>query len=39
MRSSWPVYLQPGILVRFSTGLESAADLQADLQQALQSIA
>ncbi|MDP1530984.1 PLP-dependent transferase [Rhodoferax sp.] len=39
MRSSWPVYLQPGILVRFSTGLESAADLQADLQQALQHIA
>lgn len=39
MRSSWPVYLQRGILVRFSTGLESAADLQADLQQALQHIA
>jgi len=39
LRSSWPVYLQPGILVRFSTGLESAADLQADLQQALQHIA
>lgn len=39
MRSSWPVYLQQGILVRFSAGLESAADLQADLQQALQHIA
>ncbi|MGB4360930.1 MAG: PLP-dependent transferase [Rhodoferax sp.] len=39
MRSSWPVYLQPGILVRFSTGLESVVDLQADLQQALQHIA
>lgn len=39
MRSSWPVYLSKGILVRFSTGLESAADLQADLQQALQPIA
>lgn len=36
MRSRWPNYLQPGILVRFSTGLESAADLQADLLQALQ---
>lgn len=35
MRSSWPVHLQPGILVRFSIGLESAADLQADLLQAL----
>jgi cystathionine beta-lyase len=39
MRSSWPVYLSQGILVRFSTGLESAADLQADLQQAMQPIA
>ena len=39
MRSSWPVYLQQGILVRFSMGLESAADLQADLQQALQQCA
>ena len=35
MRSSWPVQLQPGLLVRFSVGLESAADLQADLLQAL----
>jgi len=35
MRSSWPVHLQTGILVRFSIGLESAPDLQADLLQAL----
>ncbi|MDD2919595.1 PLP-dependent transferase [Rhodoferax sp.] len=35
MRSSWPAHLQPGILVRFSIGLESAADLQADLLKAL----
>lgn len=35
MRSSWPTHLQPGILVRFSIGLESAAALQADLLQAL----
>ncbi len=36
MRSQWPVYLRPGTLVRFSVGLETLADLQADLQQALQ---
>jgi len=35
IRSSWPGHLQPGTLVRFSTGLESAPDLLADLQQAL----
>lgn len=39
MRTSRPGYLQRGILVRFSTGLESAADLQADLLQALQHCA
>lgn len=39
MRSCWPGHLQRGILVRFSSGLESLADLQADLQQALQHIA
>jgi len=39
MRSSWPLHLQPGILVRFSVGLEGVADLQADLQQALQTLA
>jgi cystathionine beta-lyase len=31
MRSGWPVQLKKGTLVRFSVGLESAADLQADL--------
>jgi cystathionine beta-lyase len=37
MRSSWPAHLKRGILVRFSVGLEAAADLQADLAQALQA--
>jgi cysteine-S-conjugate beta-lyase len=36
MRSGWPAQLKKGTLVRFSVGLESAADLQADLAQALQ---
>jgi cysteine-S-conjugate beta-lyase len=35
MRSTWPTYLHPGKLVRFAVGLESVADLQADLQQAV----
>ena len=35
MRSQWPAQLQRGTLVRFSVGLEAAADLQADLAQAL----
>jgi len=35
MRSGWPAQLKKGTLVRFSVGLESAADLQADLEQAL----
>jgi cystathionine beta-lyase len=35
MRGGWPVHLAQGTLIRFSTGLESAEDLQADLQQAL----
>lgn len=39
MRSGWPAHLQHGILVRFSMGLESAADLQDDLLQALQHCA
>ncbi|MEY4099922.1 MAG: hypothetical protein RL300_1093 [Pseudomonadota bacterium] len=39
MRNGWPGHLQPGILVRFSIGLEAAADLQADLSQALQHCA
>jgi cystathionine beta-lyase len=39
MRSQWPAHLQRGTLVRFSVGLEAAADLQADLAQALQALA
>ena len=35
MRTTWPAHLQHGTLVRFSLGLESVADLQNDLQQAL----
>ena len=35
MRGQWPAYLARGTLVRFSLGLESVADLQADLAQAL----
>jgi cystathionine beta-lyase len=35
MRNNWPAHLQRGTLVRFSIGLETAADLQADLLQAL----
>jgi cystathionine beta-lyase len=35
MRSEWPSHLKPGHLVRFSTGFEAAADLIADLQQAV----
>lgn len=38
MRSDWPSYLKNGTLVRFSIGLEAAADLQADLVQALQRV-
>ncbi|MDB5851610.1 MAG: cystathionine beta-lyase [Rhodoferax sp.] len=38
MRPSWPAHLAQGTLVRFSAGLESAADLQADLAQALQRL-
>jgi cysteine-S-conjugate beta-lyase len=37
MRRGWPPHLKPGSLVRFSIGLEATADLQADLEQALQS--
>lgn len=36
MRTHWPAHLSRGHLVRFSIGLEAVADLQADLQQALQ---
>lgn len=35
MRTAWPVHLLPGTLVRFSIGLESVDDLQADIAQAL----
>ncbi len=35
MRSCRPVHLRAGTVVRFSVGLEAAADLQADLDQAL----
>jgi len=38
MRSEWPRHLLPGTLVRFYVGLESVADLQADLSQALQRL-
>ncbi len=36
LRQSWPDYLAKGTLVRFSIGLEGAADLQTDMLQALQ---
>jgi cystathionine beta-lyase len=39
MRFAWPAHIRPGTLVRFSIGLESLVDLQADLAQALQKIA
>ena len=35
MRQHWPSHLEQGTLVRFSIGLESSADLQADLARAL----
>ena len=38
MRSVWPAHLARGHLVRFSVGLEGAADLQADLRQALATL-
>jgi len=31
----WPAHLARGTVVRFSTGFEDPADLQADLAQAL----
>jgi cystathionine beta-lyase len=37
MRPDWPAHVQPGHLVRFSTGLESAEDLILDLRQALEA--
>jgi cysteine-S-conjugate beta-lyase len=39
MRERWPAQLARGTLVRFSTGLEAVEDLQADLAQALASLA
>ena len=40
MRSTgWPAHLKAGTLVRFSVGLEDVADLQADLAQALVTLA
>jgi cysteine-S-conjugate beta-lyase len=38
MRSNWPSHLARGTLVRFSIGLESVEDLQADLAQALHQL-
>jgi cystathionine beta-lyase len=38
MRQNWPQHLQNGTLVRFSIGLETVADLQADLAQALEKL-
>ncbi len=38
MRQGWPAHLARGTLVRFSTGLETVDDLQADLQQALAAL-
>ena len=35
MRQRWPAHLARGTVVRFSTGLEDARDLQADLAQAV----
>ncbi len=37
MRPHWPTHLARGTLVRFSVGLESVADLKADLAQAIQA--
>ncbi len=39
IRQNWPAHLKRGTLVRFSAGLEAAADLQADLAQALDLLA
>ena len=38
MRTRWPAHLAQGTVVRFSTGLEAAADLQADIAHALQAL-
>ena len=36
MRQAWPSHLKQGTVVRFSVGLETKADLQLDIAQALQ---
>ena len=38
MRPVWPAHIARGTVVRFSVGLESVADLQADLAQALDKL-
>lgn len=38
MRKQWPSGIAQGTLVRFAVGLESVADLQADLAQALRHL-
>jgi len=37
LRTGWPAVLKPGRVVRFSIGLEGAADLKLDMAQALSS--
>jgi cystathionine beta-lyase len=39
MRQTWPEHICQGTLVRFSIGLEAVVDLQADLRQALKTLA
>ncbi len=39
MRARWPAHIRRGTLVRFSVGLESMVDLQADLARALVTLA
>ena len=38
MRTRWPAHISRGTVVRFAIGLESVADLQADLAQALRTL-
>jgi cystathionine beta-lyase len=38
MRTRWPAHISRGTVVRFAIGLESVADLQADLAQALHTL-
>lgn len=39
MRTRWPQHIARGTVVRFAIGLESVVDLQADLAQALRTLA